>query len=129
MNHIQCYLYSSVILGLVHLLLTTTATTKVRGLAWNMGTRDDQPQPLHGKTGRLARSFENFKETFVFYVALSLLVIFMQIDNSYARTGAALYFWSRLTYIPMYIFGFKPWRTLVWGVSLFGIVLLMLSLR
>lgn len=129
MNHIQCYLYASVILGIVHLILTTAVTTHARGLNWNMGTRDDEPKPLQGKTGRLARSFKNFKETFIFYVAMSLLVIFMQVDNSYARTGAALYFWSRVTYIPMYTFGLKPWRSLVWGVSMVGIVLLGLALR
>ncbi len=42
--------------------------------------------------------------------------------------GAQLYFWSRLIYVPIYALGIPYLRTLVWTVSMVGIVLLLIPL-
>ena len=39
--------------------------------------------------------------------------------------GAQLYLWSRLIYIPTYALGISYVRTLVWAVSLVGIVMVL----
>jgi uncharacterized MAPEG superfamily protein len=42
--------------------------------------------------------------------------------------GAQLYFWARVAYLPLYVFGVAFVRTLAWTVATLGIVLILLSL-
>ena len=42
--------------------------------------------------------------------------------------GAALYFWARVAYIPLYAFGVPYIRSLVWLVSLAGLILIFAAL-
>ena len=42
--------------------------------------------------------------------------------------GAALYFWGRVVYVPLYAFGVPYIRSLVWLVSLAGLVMVLASL-
>lgn len=42
--------------------------------------------------------------------------------------GAALYFWGRVVYVPLYAFGVPYIRSLVWVVSLAGLVMVLASL-
>jgi uncharacterized MAPEG superfamily protein len=39
--------------------------------------------------------------------------------------GAQLYFWARIAFVPVYALGIPVVRTLVWTVSLVGIVLVL----
>ena len=42
--------------------------------------------------------------------------------------GTALYFWARVVYVPLYAFGVPYVRSLVWVVSLAGLVMVLASL-
>jgi uncharacterized MAPEG superfamily protein len=39
--------------------------------------------------------------------------------------GAELYFWARVIYLPVYIVGIPYLRTLVWFVSVVGLVMVV----
>lgn len=119
----------SVALGLVHLTAAATAITNVRGTKWNMGARDEKVPELIGRPARLDRAFQNFKETFPFFVAAVVINEFTArtngTQNSLSVVGAHLYFWSRAIYLPLYAFGIPGLRTLVWLASIVGILLVM----
>jgi len=55
-----------------------------------------------------------------------VLAVVLQGSNT-ARTalGTELYFWARLVYLPVYIIGIPYLRTLVWGVSIFGLLMVV----
>jgi uncharacterized MAPEG superfamily protein len=118
----------SVILGLAQLVIHVLAAIKVRGLGWAFSPRDSEQAPLPGTGGRLDRAFYNFLETFPFFAAAVLLCGILGVHSALTTWGAMLYFWARVAYLPVYALGLPVVRTGVWGVSVVGIVLMLVAL-
>ncbi len=121
-------LFWSVVLGLVQLLIAAALATRDKGVAHNLSPRDSEGAPVSVLTGRFQRAFANFKETFVFFVVAVLLVTVLARESELSAWGAHLYFWSRLLYVPVYAAGIPVLRSVIWTVSLLGLVLMLLSL-
>ena len=49
-------------------------------------------------------------------------------ESALTLWGASLYFWARLAYIPLYALGVPVVRSLVWMVSLVGLILIFAAL-
>jgi uncharacterized MAPEG superfamily protein len=118
----------SVVLGLVQIALAAMASMRVRGLGWIVSPRDEPGAPLVGVGGRLERARDNFLETFALFAALVLAVVALGRQDAMSALGAQLYFWARVVYVPLYAAGIPYLRSLVWAVSLVGIVLVLLAL-
>ena len=118
----------TVILGLVQLVIHVLAAIKVRGLGWALGPRDAAMPRLEGVGGRLDRAFYNLLETFPFFAAVVLVGGAMGVHSSLTALGAQIFFWARVVYIPVYAVGLPALRTGVWGVSVVGIVMLLVPL-
>lgn len=117
----------SAALGLVHVLLQGVAVSRQNGLGFAAGPRD-QARSLDGIGGRLDRALRNFLETFPIFAALILIAHVGGRNDALTLTGAHLYFWARIVYLPLYAFGVPVLRSIVWGVSLVGIVLVLIAL-
>lgn len=115
----------SVVLGLVYFFIAITLGTLQRGVAWNASNREVEPKALTGVTGRADRACRNFRETFAFFAAAVLVVVVGQRTAAATALGAQLYFWARVVYLPVYLIGIPYLRTLVWAVSLVGIVMVV----
>ncbi|MEI7036586.1 MAPEG family protein [Fulvimonas yonginensis] len=118
----------SVILGLAQITLAAVALISRRGLGWAASARDEPGAPLGGIAGRLDRARGNFLETFALFAALALAVVALGRQSATSALGAQLYFWARLVYVPVYAAGVPYLRTLVWAVSLAGIVMLLTAM-
>jgi uncharacterized MAPEG superfamily protein len=118
----------SVALGLVHVLLGAALTTRQRGLAWNVGARDAVLPPLTGAAARVDRALRNFLETFPFFAAAVLAVAVLERGDASTALGAQCYFWARLAYVPVYAAGIPYLRTLIWAVSLWGLLQVLWAL-
>lgn len=116
----------SVVIGLLQCLATGTAVTAQRGIKFGGSARDDQ-KPIAGVGGRVIRAFNNFKETYVFFVALVLAGQVLDRHSALTVIGANLYFWARIVYWPLYVAGVPMVRSLVWVVAILGIVLLLIG--
>jgi uncharacterized MAPEG superfamily protein len=114
--------------GLAQIALFAMLSTQQRGLAWNAGPRDGTPKPLTGMGARVERSLHNFVETFAFFAAAVLAVLLAQKTSEHTALGAQLYFWARVAYLPLYAFGIAYLRTAAWGVSVAGILMVLLAL-
>lgn len=112
----------AIVLGIAQLLLAAVAMTRQRGLKWNASARDREPGPLTGVAARLDRALRNFMETFPFFAAAAIAVVVTGNDGPASALGAQLYFWARVIYLPLYAFGVPYLRSLVWTVSLWGIL-------
>jgi uncharacterized MAPEG superfamily protein len=119
------WLVWSIVLGLVYVLIAASFATQQRGLKWNASNRDGEPKPLTGSAARAARASHNFLETFPFFAAAVLAVLLSKANTPHTASGAALYFWARLAYLPIYIVGIPYLRTLVWAVSIVGLLQLL----
>ncbi len=118
----------SVLLGLAQIMIAATLSTQQRGLAWNAGPRDGIPTPLTGLAGRMDRALRNLLETFPFFVVAVLAVLAAQRTNAHTALGAQIYFWARVAYVPLYAAGIPYLRTLVWAVSIAGLLMVLLPL-
>lgn len=123
-----CMLMWSVVLGLVQIAIAATGSVVQRGLGWAAGPRDGEPKALTGIAARLDRARGNFLETFPLFAVAVLLVLALQRHDGMTVLGAQLYFWARLAYVPAYAAGIPYLRTLIWAVSMVGIVLLVAAL-
>ncbi|MBO9581627.1 MAG: MAPEG family protein [Sphingobium sp.] len=113
------------VLGLVHIFAAGQAKTRQYGRDWNVSARDAElPPPPSPVVGRLMRAQANYFETFPI-AALLLLIAGLVPSSSVTPWGASLWFGARLVYLPLYAFGVPVVRTLVWGVSFVGILLLL----
>lgn len=114
-------------LGLVQLVVATTLATRDQGLAYNMSARDLPSPSVSPLAARMLRAFGNFKETFVFFAVAVLVVTVLGKASASSALGAQIYFWARVLYVPVYAAGIPGLRTLVWGVSIFGLVTVLLA--
>ena len=121
-------LIAAIVLGFVHLIAASHATSLRRGYRWTAGARDEILPPLTGIAGRLARASANFAETFPYFAALVLAVEITGHRDAYSWWGAALYVGARVVYLPLYASGVFLVRSLVWNVGTAGIVLLIVAL-
>jgi uncharacterized MAPEG superfamily protein len=111
-----------IVLGLAHVLIAAGLATQQRGLKWNASNRDGEPKPLTGIAARAFRANHNFLETFAFFAAAALAVVLAKENTAHTALGAQLYFWARAAYLPVYLIGIPYLRTLVWAVSLWGVL-------
>ena len=118
----------SIALGLVQIVIQSSMGTLQRGLKWNTGARDGVPKPLDGPAARAERALKNFLETFPLFAAAALAVVVAQKTSAHTAPGAQLYFWSRVAYVPAYVAGIAYVRTLIWGVSVAGLVMVLSAL-
>lgn len=118
-------LWLSIALGLVQVVLPVLFA--MGRLSWAIGPRDEAGPSSTRIGARLERALTNFLETFVFFAAAVLLLQVMGKHTATSALGAQLYFWARLAYVPTYAAGIPVLRTLVWAVSLVGIVLVFLA--
>jgi uncharacterized MAPEG superfamily protein len=117
----------SVVLGLVQLVLATAMATKDQGLPYNVSPRDLPPPPVSKLTARFQRAFGNFRETFVYFAVVVLVVTLTSRNNSVSALGTQIYFWARLIYVPVYAAGIPVLRTVTWGASIAGLIMVLLA--
>ncbi|CAN5244227.1 MAPEG family protein [soil metagenome] len=116
----------AVILGLVNVIWGAAAAQPQRGLAWNIGPRDE-PKPLTGVAGRLERALANFLETFPFF-AVAVIACYLKGKFSVTTEIAAImYVAARALYLPLYAFGVPGVRSIAWAFSLVGIVMMIIA--
>ena len=78
--------------------------------------------------GRARRAHLNMLESLPLFIALVLVAHIANRGNGVTLLGEALFFWARLVYAIIYIVGI-PWlRTLVWAVSVAGLILIFSQL-
>lgn len=115
----------SVLLGLVQVMVAAGFVTRQRGMAWNAGARDAVKPPPTGVAGRLGRASNNFLETFPFFAAAVLAVVAADATDARTALGVQLYFWARVVYVPLYAAGIPYLRSVVWAVSIAGLLMVL----
>ncbi|MCB1386102.1 MAG: MAPEG family protein [Nitratireductor sp.] len=123
---LKMLLYSTIVLVLL-LIFQVLGEIIQNGLFHAMSARDDEAG-VSGYAGRFERAFYNMLETFPVFAALVLMVEATESWTPLTALGAQLYFWGRVLYVPAYISGVPLVRTLIWAVSLVGILLFVWAL-
>ena len=122
------YLALTLVLALVQIFLPAGARTVEFGSKWNAGPRDETPAAKKPLTGRLERAEANLFETLPLFIGAVLIAHVIGAAGPLTLWGTALYFWARVVYVPLYALGVPYVRSLVWLVSLAGLVMVLASL-
>ena len=124
---ILAYLLLSVALFAVMIAVQAVFGIMQHGLVPLAGARDNLSPP-NVKLDRAKRANANMIEAMVMFVPLAMIAIHTGSSGTSVSLGAAIFFWGRLAYAPLYWFG-VPWlRTAAWGVSLAGLVIIFIQL-
>jgi uncharacterized MAPEG superfamily protein len=113
------------LLGLVHVFAAVRVKTRQYGTKWNMGARDEELPPPQPIVGRLARAQANYFETFPIMVAAILIVSVADRTDWLTEIGAITWLAARFVYLPLYAMGIPRVRTLVFLISVLGILLVL----
>ena len=117
----------TVVLAIVQIMLPTALRNRETGLPYNMGPRDEPAAPPGKVTARLQRAEKNLYETLPLFIAVVLIAHVGGREGALTLSGAWIYLLARIVYVPLYAFGVPVVRTVVWGLSLLGVVLLLIA--
>ena len=121
------YLAWTLVLALVSIGLPSQLRTFETGTAYNASSRDDDGPPVGVITGRLQRAQANLFETLPLFIGAVLIAQLGGRDGTLTGWGVTLYFWARVVYLPLYAFGIPYIRSLVWLVSLAGLIMVIVA--
>jgi uncharacterized MAPEG superfamily protein len=96
---------------------------------WRFGIRyaasaRDKELPEGELLGRAERALKNFQETWPVFISLALIGHLAMPGEALMFWGAIVWFAARIVYLPLYLFGVYMIRSLVWNVSLLGLIIM-----
>lgn len=93
------------------------------GMKVGLSNRDNLPEAT-ALGGRAERAAANTKENFILFAALALAAQVAGMGEQ-VTFGATVFFWARVVYLPVYLSGITYVRSAVWGVGIFGLLLMV----
>lgn len=108
--------------GLLQILQITLFATPANielGTGYTSSPRDRPPsRHLSTLTGRLQRAMNNHFEGLILFTLAVVVVTLGNQSTATTQNAAWAYLAARVLYIPAYAFGWRPWRSAIWGVGL-----------
>jgi uncharacterized MAPEG superfamily protein len=118
----------SVALLLIQLFLQSISSTLEMGGDYKAGPRDEA-RVLEGIfAGRADRAFRNLLETFPVFASLALALVVTGRNGGLGALGAEAWVVTRLLYVPLYFIQIPFARSLVWFISIFALVAMLVRL-
>lgn len=117
----------TLVLALVQIMLVANLRTAETGIAFNASARDGDAPPPRPVTARLQRAQANLYETLPLFAAAVLIAHVAGREGELTLWGCWMYLLARIVYVPLYAAGIPYVRSLVWLVSLTGLVLVLFA--
>jgi len=116
------------VLAIVQIMIAGQARTKQYGTQWNMSARDGEMPELNPLAARLLRAQANLFETLPLFAIAILIATIANKTGWMTEIGAVTYLIGRVVYLPLYAFGVPVVRTIVWLISMAGLLLVLAAL-
>ena len=101
-------------------------TRTPEGRAWNASPRDTPRTPGPAE-GRATRAFENHDRNLLLFAIAALAITVNGEGTWWTGLLAWVYLLARIAYVPAYLQGWVPWRSVIWMVSFAAIGLMLLA--
>ena len=115
----------TLVLALVQIMLVANLRTAETGIQYNASARDGEAPPPRPVTARLQRAQANLFETLPLFIGAVLIAHVSGSESDLTLWGCWMYLIARIVYIPLYAAGIPYVRSLVWLVSLAGLVMVL----
>lgn len=86
----------------------------------------DEGVELTGRAGRVHRAMNNHFEGLILFGIACVVIAVSEQSTGFTAGCAFLYLGARVLYIPAYVFGWVPWRSVIWLVGLIATTLMLL---
>ena len=91
-----------------------------------LGPRD-KTMELQGYAGRAGRAMDNhYSALILFTIAVTIITLSDQSTGA-TQTAAWVYLIARVLYVPAYLIGKGPWRSLIWFVGIAATTIMLIS--
>ncbi|NBD29882.1 MAG: MAPEG family protein [Alphaproteobacteria bacterium] len=87
----------------------------------------DEPRQLTGTAGRAQRALNNHFESLALFTPAVLVITLADKSTAFTAACAWVYLAARLLYVPAYLLGWVPWRSLIWVVGFLATMALLLA--
>ena len=87
----------------------------------------DEPVVLTGLAGRAQRAMNNHFEGLLLFAIAVMLVTLSGKASGFTAAMGWIYLAARALYVPAYLFGWVPWRSLVWTAGFFATTAMVLA--
>ena len=116
----------SIVLWIAHIVVQGVFASKAVGAAYLASNRDTTPRGADDVPyARATRALRNYIENFVPFVAADLGLM---VTHHAPEWGATIWILARIAYLPIYVAGLSPARSIVWVISVIGLVIMLVSL-
>ena len=115
------------VLFLVVILLQAGLAISQNGLMAQAGSRDNLSDPTVLRK-RLQRLTANIQENLVMFAIVVLVANAAGVSNDTTALGATIFFYARVAHAIVYAFGWPMIRPLLYFVSLYGLVVILLEI-
>lgn len=114
------------LLQMVQFLAYSIAANRQVGPRYAMGPRDEG-RALTGVAGRLQRAMNNHFEGLILFGIAVMVITLSDRATALTEMAAWAYLAARILYVPAYVIGRGPWRSLIWSVGLLATLVLLLT--
>jgi uncharacterized MAPEG superfamily protein len=122
------YLTWSVGIVLGYLVVQVLEQIARNGLVVALTYQTDKEKPVGVLMQRFNASFSNFLVSYPAFISLVVIIALTNSNSDLTALGAAIWFWARIAHIPAHVSGLPVIRTLVWAISIAGLVMMLYSL-
>ena len=107
------------------LLIMAAATNSIvaNGIVYAMGNRQTEAKPVPAWAQRLGKASNNLAENLVLFAIVVLVVHVVGKGNETSALGAQIFLGGRVAHAAIYVAGVPALRTVVWAVSIVGMVM------
>ena len=113
------------LLQVVQFLIYSVSAQKQVGRKYAASPRDEARE-LTGFAGRAQRAMNNHFEGLILFSIACLVITFADKGSKLTALCALAYLAARLLYIPAYLLGWSPWRSLIWFVGFAATTVMLL---
>ena len=116
------------LLQAVQFLLFALPANMELGTGYTSSARDKPPsRQLSITTARLQRAMNNHFEGLILFTLAVVVVTLGGQSTAVTQTAAWVYLVARVLYIPAYAFGWRPWRSAIWGIGFLASVTMIVA--
>lgn len=106
-------------------IYSVTATREL-GSEVTLGPRDTMPE-LPVTLGRMKRAINNHFEALILFTLATVVVVLGQQGSWFTAACAWIYLLARFLYVPAYVLGWVPARSLIWAIGFAATMLMILA--
>ena len=123
----------AVLFHLASLSLAIICADRQIGLPKAMSPRDPERlgkpiiEQVGTRTSRMMRALQNHLESLPLFAIACITIAITDQSSTFTQTCAWAYLVARMIYVPAYVFGWVPWRSIVWMVATGAIVAMLIA--